>query len=157
MVSIRAAPLTKATEAQLADVAVIFDQYRRHYGEPVIPGQTLAWLTGNIRQRRLTIFTAHLGKDLAGLATQCRAARVPAAELLLAASGSLCHARPAAPRGRADAAECRPRGDPGRLGYPRIRPDRTRQHNGAPALPHQRLCPCGGLQVLMLPLQHGDT
>lgn len=61
--------LTGAALAQLTDVAVIFDQYRRHHGQPVAPGQALAWLTENTQERRLTIFTAHRGEELAGLAT----------------------------------------------------------------------------------------
>ena len=39
------AALTKPTAGQLADVAEVFDQYRQHYGQPVVPGQTLAWLS----------------------------------------------------------------------------------------------------------------
>ncbi len=54
---------------QLADVAGLFDQYRQHYGEPAAPAQTLAWLTRHTRSRQLTIFTAHRGLDLVGLAT----------------------------------------------------------------------------------------
>jgi GNAT superfamily N-acetyltransferase len=69
VVFIRVAVLTGAALAQLTDVAVVFDQYRRHYGQPVVPGQTLAWLTENAGERRLTIFAAHKGEDLVGLAT----------------------------------------------------------------------------------------
>jgi GNAT superfamily N-acetyltransferase len=54
---------------QLADVAGLFDQYRQHYGEPAAPAQTLAWLTRRTRSQQLTIFTAHRGPDLVGLAT----------------------------------------------------------------------------------------
>jgi GNAT superfamily N-acetyltransferase len=50
-------------------VAAVFDQYRRHYGQPVVPGQTLAWLIEQTSHRRLAIFIAHAGEDLAGLAT----------------------------------------------------------------------------------------
>ncbi len=34
-----------------------------------MPGQTLAWLTENTGERRLTIFAARRGEDLVGLAT----------------------------------------------------------------------------------------
>jgi hypothetical protein len=37
--------LVQPTAAELAEVATVFDQYRRHYGQPVVAGQTLAWLT----------------------------------------------------------------------------------------------------------------
>jgi len=50
--------LTGAALTQLSDVAVVFDQYRRHYGQPVVPGRALAWLTENAEERRLAIFTA---------------------------------------------------------------------------------------------------
>jgi GNAT superfamily N-acetyltransferase len=35
----------------------------------VVAGQTLAWLTEQTSDRRLAIFVAHVGEDLAGLAT----------------------------------------------------------------------------------------
>ena len=50
-------------------MAEVFDQYRRHYGQPVVAGQTLAWLTDHTSRRRLSVFVAHIGEDLAGLAT----------------------------------------------------------------------------------------
>jgi len=37
--------LGQPTAAELVDVATVFDRYRRHYGQPVVAGQTLAWLT----------------------------------------------------------------------------------------------------------------
>jgi GNAT superfamily N-acetyltransferase len=55
--------------AELADVAEVFDQYRHHYGEPLMAGQALAWLTEHTRSGMLTIFTAHMDGDLAGIAT----------------------------------------------------------------------------------------
>jgi GNAT superfamily N-acetyltransferase len=61
--------LTEPTAGQLAGVAEVFDQYRRHYGQPVVAGQTLAWLSDHTSHRRLTVFAAHIGEDLAGLAT----------------------------------------------------------------------------------------
>jgi GNAT superfamily N-acetyltransferase len=63
------AQLDQPTPAELADVAEVFDQYRHHYGEPLMAGQALAWLTQHTRSRMLTIFTAHIGVDLAGIAT----------------------------------------------------------------------------------------
>jgi GNAT superfamily N-acetyltransferase len=61
--------LVKPAAAELADVAEVFDQYRQHYGEPVLPGQALAWLAQHTSSGALTIFTAHTGKDLVGIAT----------------------------------------------------------------------------------------
>jgi GNAT superfamily N-acetyltransferase len=61
--------LVDPTAAELPDVAKVFDQYRQHYGEPVVPGQALAWLAQHTRSGMLTIFAAHLGEDLAGIAT----------------------------------------------------------------------------------------
>ena len=69
MVPVKVTALTEPAADQLTGVAVVFDQYRRHYGQPVVAGQTLAWLTEQTSQRRLAIFIAHAGKDLAGLAT----------------------------------------------------------------------------------------
>src|SRR5215467_3697452 len=61
--------LTEPTADQLPDVAEAFDQYRRHYGQPIVAGQTLAWLIDHTSRRQLAVFTAHIGEDLAGLAT----------------------------------------------------------------------------------------
>jgi GNAT superfamily N-acetyltransferase len=69
MVPVTVTALTKPTAEQLADVAEVFDQYRRHYGLPVVPGQTLGWLSDHTSHRRLSVFAAHAGEDLAGLAT----------------------------------------------------------------------------------------
>src|SRR5215813_3061040 len=69
MVPVMVTALTGPTADQLTDVAELFDQYRRHYGQPVVAGQTLAWLTDHTGRMRLAVFTAHIGADLAGLAT----------------------------------------------------------------------------------------
>jgi GNAT superfamily N-acetyltransferase len=61
--------LTEPTAEQLAGAAEVFDQYRRRYGQPVMTGQTLAWLSDHIRHRQLAVFVAHIGTDLTGLAT----------------------------------------------------------------------------------------
>jgi|SRR6185437_1271638 len=61
--------LVQPTAAELAEVATVFDQYRRHYREPVVAGQTLAWLTQYTRPGMLSIFTARIGRDLVGIAT----------------------------------------------------------------------------------------
>jgi hypothetical protein len=47
--------LTEPAADQLAGVAGVFDQYRRHYGQPVVAGQTLAWLTEQTSHRRLAV------------------------------------------------------------------------------------------------------
>jgi len=69
MVPVTVTALTKPAADQLADVAEVFDQYRRHYGQPVVAGQTLAWLSDHTGHGRLSVFVAHVGEDLAGLAT----------------------------------------------------------------------------------------
>src|SRR5215813_12500366 len=69
MVPVRVTALTESAADQLTGVAGVFDQYRRHYGQPVVAGQTLAWLTEQTSHRWLAIFAAHAGEDLAGLAT----------------------------------------------------------------------------------------
>src|SRR5262245_61371269 len=69
MVPVTVTALTKPTAEQLVDVAEVFDQYRRHYGQPVVAGQTLAWLSDHTSHRQLSVFVAHIGEDLAGLAT----------------------------------------------------------------------------------------
>jgi GNAT superfamily N-acetyltransferase len=69
MVPVRVTALTEPAAEQLAGVAEVFDQYRRHYGQPVVAGQTLAWLSDYTRHRQLSVFVAHVGEDLAGLAT----------------------------------------------------------------------------------------
>jgi hypothetical protein len=50
--------LVQPTAAELADVAKVFDHYRRHYGQPVVAGRALAWLTQHTSSGMLTIFTA---------------------------------------------------------------------------------------------------
>jgi GNAT superfamily N-acetyltransferase len=61
--------LVRPTPEEIAEVATVFDQYRCHYGQPVVAGQTLAWLTQHTRSGMLSIFTAHIGRDLVGIAT----------------------------------------------------------------------------------------
>jgi hypothetical protein len=63
------AALVDPTEAQLADVTPVFDQYRQHYDHAVVPGRALAWLRHHIDNGRLSVFTAHAGEHLVGLAT----------------------------------------------------------------------------------------
>jgi GNAT superfamily N-acetyltransferase len=69
MVPVVVTALTEPTTDQLTDVAEVFDQYRRHYGQPIVAGQTMAWLIDHTHRRRLAVFTAHIGEDLVGLAT----------------------------------------------------------------------------------------
>ena len=69
MVPVRVTALTEPAAEQLVGVAEVFDQYRRHYGQLVVAGQTLAWLSDHTRHRQLSVFVAHVGEDLAGLAT----------------------------------------------------------------------------------------
>jgi GNAT superfamily N-acetyltransferase len=69
MVAISVAAVTEPSAAPLAEIAAVFDQYRRHYRSAVVPGQTLAWLHDQIGPGRMTVFTARNGDGLAGLAT----------------------------------------------------------------------------------------
>src|SRR6516162_11594620 len=69
MVPVIVTVLTNPTPEQLVGVAEVFDLYRRHYGQPVVAGQTLAWLTQYTCSGMLTIFTAHIGPELVGIAT----------------------------------------------------------------------------------------
>ena len=79
MVAVTVAALSEPAAAQLAEVAVVFDQYRQHYGQASGGGRTLAWLTEHTGQGRLIVFTACIGEELAGLAT---AVSIPASQRL---------------------------------------------------------------------------
>ncbi|MEU4453514.1 GNAT family N-acetyltransferase [Nocardioides sp. NPDC023903] len=47
------------TDESLAAASVLFNQYRRHYGEPPdADDRTIGWLTDMVRSRMLTIYTA---------------------------------------------------------------------------------------------------
>jgi GNAT superfamily N-acetyltransferase len=69
MVRVIVTVLTEPTAEQMAGVAEVFDQYRRHYDQPAMTERTLAWLSDHMSHRRLAVFVAHIGEDLAGLAT----------------------------------------------------------------------------------------
>jgi GNAT superfamily N-acetyltransferase len=69
MVPVVVTVLTEPAAEELSGVAELFDQYRRHYGQPVVAGQTLAWLSDCTSHRRLSVFVAHIRKDIVGLAT----------------------------------------------------------------------------------------
>jgi len=84
--------LDQPTAAELAHVAAVFDQYRHHYGEPVVAGQALAWLTRDTRCGMLTIFTVHAGGGSGGIRHHRGRAGILATGLFLAASGSICRA-----------------------------------------------------------------
>jgi ribosomal protein S18 acetylase RimI-like enzyme len=49
------------TDETLAAAGVLFNRYRRHYGEPPdADGRTIGWLTDMVRSHVLTIYTASL-------------------------------------------------------------------------------------------------
>lgn len=157
MVFIRVALLTGAALAQLTDVAVVFDQYRRHYGQPVVPGRTLAWLTENTAEGRLAIFTAHRGEDLAGLAT---AVALPASlrlgcywqlrDLYVVPGARRCGAGRALLSAVSQAA----------VAAGALRVSVQTESGNVAALQLYRasgFVPVEGLQGLVLPLHHGDT
>lgn len=69
MASVGVTQLVGPTAAHLREAAQLFDQYRLHYGESALPGQTVAWLTDQTAQRRLMLFTATLDDELVGVTT----------------------------------------------------------------------------------------
>ena len=157
MVLVTVTALTQPTAEQLADVAEVFDQYRRHYGQPVVAGQTLAWLVDHTSHRRLAVFTAHVGEDLAGLATTVA---LPAS-LRLGCSWQLrdLYVVPGARRrGVARALIGAVRGAASAAGA--IRLSVQTEPGNIAALQLYRtsgFVPVQDLQVLALPLQHGGA
>jgi GNAT superfamily N-acetyltransferase len=157
MVPVMVTALTEPTAAQLTGVAEVFDQYRRHYSQPVIAGQTLAWLIDHTKHMRLTVFTAHIGHDLAGLATTVA---LPAS-LRLGCSWQLrdLYVVPSARRGGVAraliGAVCRAAAAAGaiRLSV------QTEPGNIAALALYRRtgFTPVEDLQILSLPLQHDGT
>jgi len=61
-------PLEARTDAEIADLASIFDQYRAHYGQPIQPGQSTAWLRHNLGSGRLAAFVAEMNGEPIGFA-----------------------------------------------------------------------------------------
>jgi ribosomal protein S18 acetylase RimI-like enzyme len=61
------------TDETLAAASGLFNQYRRHYGEPPDgDGRTLGWLTDMVRSHMLTVYTASVDSSAdapVGLAT----------------------------------------------------------------------------------------
>lgn len=148
--------LAEAAVEQLADVAAVFDQYRRHYGQPAVPGKTLAWLTGYWPQR-MAIFTAHTGQDLVGLATTVT---LPAS-LRLGCSWQLrdLYVMPAARRcGAGRALLTAVRQAAAAAGALRISVQAEPGNTAALQLYRTSgFIPVQDLQVLMLPIQHDDA
>lgn len=157
MVLVKAAALIEPTPAQLSDVAEVFDEYRQHYAQPVVPGQTLAWLIDHAGHRRLTVFSARIGEDLAGLATT---AMMPAS-LQLGCSWQLrdLYVRPSSRRrGAARALLDAVRAAAAAAGALRLSVQTEPGNNAALQLYRTSgFVPVEDLQILMLPLQHGDT
>jgi hypothetical protein len=69
VIPVTIAALTDPSGAGLDGAAAVFDQYRQHYGQAVVPGQALTWLRHYIDSGRLDVFTARIAEDLVGLAT----------------------------------------------------------------------------------------
>lgn len=53
----------------MAQLAVLFDEYRAHYGELPDPDQSSAWLQENIRFGILNVFAAEIDAEMVGFAT----------------------------------------------------------------------------------------
>jgi ribosomal protein S18 acetylase RimI-like enzyme len=61
--------LENPTPAQMAALAVLFDEYRVHYGEQADSKQSFAWLQDNINGGVLKVFVAEMHGELVGFAT----------------------------------------------------------------------------------------
>jgi GNAT superfamily N-acetyltransferase len=61
-------PLEAPTEAEITELAGLFDQYRAHYGEAIRAGQSASWLRHNLRSGRLAAFIAEMRGELIGFA-----------------------------------------------------------------------------------------
>ena len=61
-------PLEAPTEAEITELAGLFDQYRAHYGQAIQAGQSASWLRHNLRSGRLTAFIAEMQGELIGFA-----------------------------------------------------------------------------------------
>ena len=57
-----------AASPWLPSVAVLFDQYRCHYGETGDPDRSKAWLSAQLEAGRLRAFVARSGGDVDGFA-----------------------------------------------------------------------------------------
>lgn len=54
---------------RFAAAAVLFDDYRVHYGQPSDPGSTGAWLAAQLTAGRLSLLAALAGDDVVGFVT----------------------------------------------------------------------------------------
>jgi GNAT superfamily N-acetyltransferase len=61
-------PLKAPTEAEIAELASLFDQYRAHYGQAIQARQSAAWLRRNLRSGRLAAFIAEMHGEQIGFA-----------------------------------------------------------------------------------------
>jgi GNAT superfamily N-acetyltransferase len=61
-------PLEAPTEAEIAELASLVDQYRAHYGQAIQAGQTASWLRHNLRSGRLAAFIAEMQGEQIGFA-----------------------------------------------------------------------------------------
>jgi GNAT superfamily N-acetyltransferase len=57
------------TSTQMAQLAVLFDEYRVHYGEPADADHSWAWLQDNIAVGALNVFGANIDGVIVGFAT----------------------------------------------------------------------------------------
>ena len=62
-------PLEGPTEAEITQLAAVFDKYRAHYGEVIRAGESARWLEDNLGRGRLTAFTAEIDGELIGFAS----------------------------------------------------------------------------------------
>lgn len=60
--------LEAPTDAELAELAGLFDQYRAHYGQAIRTGQSEAWLRQHLGSGRLAAFVAEVEGETVGFA-----------------------------------------------------------------------------------------
>ena len=68
MTEVRVRRLAEPTDAEVAELAGLFDAYRAHYGEQVDAGASRQWLAENLRSGRLSAFLADVDGEPVGFA-----------------------------------------------------------------------------------------
>jgi GNAT superfamily N-acetyltransferase len=61
--------LKAPVEAEITELAGVFDEYRAHYGEVIQAGESARWLEDNLGRGRLTAFIAEIDGKLIGFAS----------------------------------------------------------------------------------------
>ncbi len=61
--------LEASTEAEITELAAVFDEYRAHYGQAIQAGESARWLEDTLGRGRLTAFVAEIDGELIGFAS----------------------------------------------------------------------------------------